>query len=256
MGRISVAVVLLVLATVPLMAQSESQQPKAKDVETTVDSTVQIHRGTQKMQDDWAQEKAELVARYKTAKANVQYLSERRAIQEKESAALDAGIAELERRLEESRRLEHSLQDTLITVLDRLEEWVARDLPFAMREREARVASLREMVVRPDVEGSEKLRRILEALEIETGYGLSVEVDQQRIEVGGEELFVDVLRLGRISLYWRTPDGSRIGEYDQGTGKWVELPSKYNRSIQYTMEMASRIRPVEVINLPLGRIQP
>jgi hypothetical protein len=256
MGRLSVTVLLLTLVTVPLLAQSESQQTKAKAVETTVDSTVQIHRETQKLQDEWAKDKAELIARYRTAKATVEYLSERKAIQEEESAALDQGIAELERRLEESRRLEHSLQDTLITVLDRLEDWVEQDLPFLVTERETRIASLREMVVRPDVEGSEKLRRILEALEVEAGYGVTVEVNQQRIDVGGEELFVDVLRLGRISLFWRTPDGGRVGEFDHGSGEWVELPSKYNRSIEYAMEMATRMRPVEVIDLPLGRIQP
>ncbi|MEJ2721215.1 MAG: DUF3450 domain-containing protein [bacterium] len=169
---------------------------------------------------------------------------------------LDAGIAELERRLEESRRLEHSLQDTLIVVLDRLQDWVGRDLPFLVEERAARIAGLREMIVRPDVEGSEKLRRVLEALQVEAGYGATVEVNQQRITVSNEELFVDVLRLGRVSLFWRTPDGSKVGEFDRASGRWAELPSKYGRSIQYTMEMATRMRPVEVIDLPLGRIQP
>jgi hypothetical protein len=81
-------------------------------------------------------------------------------------------------------------------------------------------------------------------------------VVQERIHVGGDSLFVDVLRLGRVSVFWRTPDGDKVGEFDRATWSWVELPGKYIRTISDAMDMAARIRPVEVISLPLGRIQP
>jgi hypothetical protein len=141
-----------------------------------------------------------------------------------------------------------------MVVFEDLEDWVGRDLPFLLDERNHRLDLLRSELVRPDVTGAEKLRRILEALQIEAGYGNTVEVDQQKIVVSGEEIFVDMLRLGRVSVFWRTPDGKRVGEWDRGTAHWVELPGKYRRSIGYAMEMASRTRPIELISLPLGRI--
>jgi DNA repair exonuclease SbcCD ATPase subunit len=251
MGRIGFAAVLLTLAAAPLFAQSES-----KELEKNVDEAIEIRQETQKQQDAWEAEKAQLVARYRTAKANIEYLGEKKAVEEKKLTALEASIAELERRLRESVRLQTSLQDTLGAILTELEKGVQRDLPFLLEERTARVASLREELVRPDIEGSEKLRRILEALQIEAGYGSTVEVDQERIEVEREPIFVDRLRVGRVSLFWRTPDGERVGEFDRASGRWVELPGKYNRGIGSAMEMASRIRPVEVLALPLGRIQP
>ena len=46
-----------------------------------------------------------------------------------------------------------------------------------------------------------------------TAHGGTVEVNQDHITVGpvetGEELFVDILRLGRISVFWRTLVGWR-----------------------------------------------
>jgi hypothetical protein len=133
---------------------------------------------------------------------------------------------------------------------------VEQDLPFLREERQSRLAYLREEIVNPGTIGAEKLRRLLEALMIEMNYGSTVEVTQEQIEIGGETLFVDVLRLGRISLFWRTTDGERAGEFDRAGNRWVEFPSKYNRAIGEAMEMATRVRPVEMTSLPLGRIRP
>ena len=248
MGRVFVAAMLAVFLTVPLLAQEGS------DLQKKVGETVDIHQETQKEQDTWESEKAELIVRYKTAKANVEYLTGRKAVESKTLGALEASIAELERRLEESSRLQSSLQDTLNAILNRLDGWVESDLPFLIEERRSRISYLKEELVKPDVDGSEKMRRILEALQVEAGYGGTVEVDQQEIDINGEKLFVDVLRVGRISLFWRTPDGRRVGEFDRATAQWVELPGKFNRNIGSSMEMATRMRPVEVLSLPLGRI--
>lgn len=251
MGRLGLAAVLMVFAAAPLFAQSES-----KELEKKVDEAIEIRQATQQQKDAWEAEKAELVARYRTAKANIDYLKERKTAEEKKAAAVEANIAELERRLRESVRLQTSLQDTLGAILARLDDRVQRDLPFLIRERTARIAVLKDELVRPDVEGSEKLRRVLEALQVEAGYGSTVDVGQQEIDVGADRVFVDVLRVGRVSLFWRTPDGKRVGEFDRAKSQWVELPRKYIRSVGSAMEMASRMRPVEVLALPLGRIQP
>jgi hypothetical protein len=231
-------------------------QADSDDLGQTVDGTIEIEQGTQGKQDAWADEKAELQARYRTAKANVGYLTERRNGEAEKAAALQERVAELQRRLEESKRLQESLEDTLSSILQRLEDWIDRDLPFLPAERSARLDLLREELARPDISGADKLRRLLEALQIEAAYGGTVEVYQDQIKLGAEELFVDILRLGRISVFWRTPDGERVGEFDRAQREWMELPGKYRRAIGVALDMAARIRPVELIGLPLGRIQP
>jgi hypothetical protein len=245
------AVVLTVFTALSVSAQDGG------DLEKKVTGTVDIEKGTQQKRDDWAAEQAELTQRYRAATANVEYLLDRKAVEEKRLSALQDAIADLQRRLDESDRLNSSLQDTLSAIVGDLEAWIHRDLPFLLEEREARVADLQGEIARPDVTGAEKLRRVLEALMIEAQYGGTVEVNQESIMLGEEKLFVDILRIGRISAFWRTADGRRSGEFDQASNRWVEFDNgKYNRNIGLAMEMANRMRPVELISLPLGRIVP
>ena len=72
----------------------------------------------------------------------------------------------------------------------------------------------------------------------------------------GEPVFANVFRLGRMSIFWKTPDGTRVGEYDRVNDRWVELPRSYARRISAAVEMADRQRPIELIQLPVGRISP
>lgn len=249
----------ILLAVTGALAVASAVTPRAQETQKlgeTVDKTVGTQQETQKKQDGWAAEQAALLNRYRTAKANVEYLEKREAYEESEVSALEANIAELERRLVESKRLNESLQDTLNAVVGRLQTFVASDIPFLVEERSARVTSLKEEIAKPDVTGAEKLRRVLEALQVEANYGNTVEVYQEEVTVGGETIFADMLRIGRVSVYWRTPDGKRVGEYDRATGTWVELDEKYARPINMTVDMATRIRPTEIVNLPIGRIQP
>jgi len=249
MSRAVVTALVLMLAAVPLLAQDS-----AKDVEKTVDETVGTYQQTQAAKSEWAREEDALTARYRAARANVEYLDAQRGIRQARVDALNERIAEFERRLTEATRLKDSIQDTLDMVLLQLEDWVESDLPFLAEERARRVASLKEEMARPDATSAEKLRRLLEGLQVEAGYGASVEVTESRIEIGGEELYVDVLRLGRLALFWKTPDGKRVGEYDRASGGWRELDGKHRRNITTAMEMATRMRPIELIALPLGRI--
>ncbi len=229
-------------------------QAQAPDVRGTVDGTLGIQQQTQVRKDEWAQQAGTLQSRYRTAKADVAYLEARRDHQTGQVQALEARIAEFERRLGEAVRLRDGIGDTLSVILDRLEAHVAQDLPFLPEERAHRLASLAAELALPDVTAAEKLRRLLEALQVEAGYGGTVELNQQEIALDGSPLSVDVLRIGRLSLFWRTPDGKRAGEYDRASASWRELPRKHARVIGEAMDMASRIRPTELIALPLGRI--
>ena len=255
MKRTSKQVALATAFAIVLTAAAARAQD-ANQLSDTVKKTVQTHQETQKKQEEWANEQAELTARLRAARAQVDFFTERKALEEKEVGALDKGIAELERRMVESVRLNDSLVDTLNAVVERLNTFVEGDLPFLMVERRARIAGVKDALARPDFTGAEKLRRVLEALQVEANYGNLAEVYQEKITVNDEEIFADMVRIGRISVYWLTPDGKRVGEYDPAQGKWVELEHKYVQPITVAREMALRLRSVEVVSLPLGRIQP
>jgi len=240
----------LVLAAAPVLAQT------AEDLSGTVDETIDTERTTQELKDEWATEKTELENRYRVAKSNVEWLQQRIAVESQRAAGLDDRVAELERRLDESGRLQAVIQDSMVAVLHRLEKVVAADLPFLPEEREQRLQFLRTELAKPEVTSAEKLRRLLEAMLVEAQYGETVEVTQERIAIGGQEKFVDMLRLGRLAMFWRTPDGTQIGTWDPVSRDYVLLPGKYSRTLQKAMEMATRMRPVQLLSLPLGRIEP
>lgn len=241
---------LVLCATAPVLAQT------AEDLSGKVDETIATEAQTQDLKDAWATEKGTLEDRHRIAKGNVAWLRERIAVENQRAAALDQNVGELERRLTESTRLQAVIGDSLLAVLNRLENVVATDLPFLAAERQQRLASLRSELARPEVESAEKLRRLLEGLLVEAQYGETVEVTQERITVDGVETFVDLMRLGRLTMFWRTPDGAQVGTWDPVSKSFVTLPGRYSRTLQKSMEMASRMRPVQLLSLPLGRIAP
>lgn len=238
------------------LAQPAAAQPPATpdSLAATVGRTIESAKKTQAELDGWSQERKDLERRYRAAKAAADWYGDQVAREDEKQAALDASIAELERRMVESTRLQAVIQDTLNVVLGRLENAVAGDLPFLAAERQDRLQNLRLTMAQPDVEPAEKLRHLLEALLIEAQYGNSVEVEPQTIQVAGKETHADILRIGRLALFWRSPDGKRVGTWDPATNAWVELPGRHNRVIARAMEMAARTRPIDLVSLPLGRI--
>ena len=242
---------LVLFGVVPVLGEPPSEQVKG-----TVTGTVDIRQETQEKEDRWAVEKARLEARYRSSKAHIESLEENTSLWGKKVEILQEQVDELNRRIEESERLEANLHEVLEVVMNRLEEWVEKDLPFLPEERAQRLALLRETLAETDTSGAEKLRLLLEALLVECEYGNTVEVYEQRIEVDGETVFANIFRLGSLSVFWQTPDGERVGEYDRVSNRWVGLPQTYVRSISAAVEMAEKRRPIELVQLPVGRISP
>lgn len=244
-----VAVVLVVLVAVISTAQDPVDQ-----ITRVADQSQDTRRATQQELDDWAAERASLRSRWDAAAAQVAYLEERAQLERDRLVALQDAGDELARRLEESQRLEASLEDTLLSILGRLDRAVDRDLPFLDDERSDRLTSVRRSLGDPAASPADKLRRVLEALLIEARYGGALEVYQDRIAVGGEELLCDLLMVGRLGFFWLTPDESRGGAWNPATGAFDELDGAELDAIRRAVLMATRRLPVGVQPLPLGKV--
>jgi hypothetical protein len=120
------------------------------------------------------------------------------------------------------------------------------------------MADIKTVLAQPDTSIAERSRRVMEAIKVETEYGQTIEVYQDTIGIGGPDedqpIMADILRVGRLGLFWRTPDGNTVGEWDRVAGQWTPLPKKYRRAINDAMEMALKRRTIDMVNLPLGRI--
>lgn len=252
--------ILVMPAVIPAVLTGEEPDPAAEQAadqtRQDVDASLSADRQAQQETQAWAAERTTLEARARQLDGEVAHLERRLSRETTTVEALEAKVVEFERRLVESARLTESLEDTLSVLVERLDMAVAGDLPFLPAEREARLAALHRELGDPDSAAAEKLRRVLEAYQVEAGYGGTVELVTGAVDVGGEEVRADILRLGRLALFWSTPDRSRVGAWAPEDQAWVELPGGDHRAVLQAMDMAARTRPVAVIGLPLGRIEP
>ncbi len=227
---------------------------EANQIQKRVVQAIEIGQQTQKKEDEWAGKKAELMARYRSLKANQDYLEKLKLKTERALSSQKARLAEFERKIKESARIRKELQSYLESAVAQLEEFIKKDLLFLSKERSARLASIKETLARPDKPAAEKYRRLMEVLQVETEYGRTVEVYQDTIDLNGQSVLMDILRLGRLSLFCQTPDGRMVGHYDRAAGRWVSLSSGYRREINNAVDMARRQRTIDLVRLPIGRI--
>ena len=253
MNRRIVFTLLFLLSFVAVSADAEIGPA---GLQKKVESTIDLRQMTQKKEDAWARKKSELTACYRSLKTNQEHLKKIKHKTENVLAAQSARVKELERRIKESARIREELQSCLESVATQLEEFIKKELPFLSKERGDRIDSIKETLARPDKAAAEKYRRVMEALQVETEYGRSVEVYQDTIDLNGQSTLVDILRLGRLSIFCRTLDGKVVGHYDRAAKAWAILPSKYHRDIGKAIEMARRERTIDLVKLPMGRIIP
>jgi hypothetical protein len=106
------------------------------------------------------------------------------------------------------------------------------------------------MMPRADVTISEKYRRILEAYQIELEYGRTLEAYQGRLGMGADARTVEFVRLGRVSLMYRTIDGSETGYYDAAKKTWV-ADASYKHAVETAIRVAKRDGAAELLTVPV-----
>lgn len=167
-------------------------------------------------------------------------------------------VADQQRQIDRIQRqidgLEKTNQGTvplMFRMIDSLEQFVKADIPLRTDRRLERVERLRELMSRSDVQRSEQFRQILEAYEIEMGYGTELAAFQGTLALGGNDITVDFVHLGRLALMAVALDNSAAWVYNKGTGSWESLAASYIPSIGNFIKMARREATLEMDRVPL-----
>ena len=163
----------------------------------------------------------------------------------------EAEVASLERQLGEIEDTNRGVVPLLLRMIDTLDRFVELDVPFLPDERRTRVAHLRELMDRADVTTSEKYRRVMEAYQIETEYGRTIEAYRAPLATADGERSVDFLRLGRVALMYQSLDGKEIGIWNAANGAWEPLPAEYRRPITTGLRIARKQAAPDLIKLPI-----
>jgi len=135
-------------------------------------------------------------------------------------------------------------------MIDGLDQSVKLDIPFLMVERTERVTNLKNIMERSDVSVAEKFRKVMEAYQIENEFGWTSEHFSQSLTIDGVTRSFNMLRIGRIGLYFQSDDAKVTGRWDNEARQWVMDDSARNE-IRKGLRMARQLIAPELISIPV-----
>ena len=164
-------------------------------------------------------------------------------------------IADINDQLDSLDSINIDILPLLKRMVDSLNKFISLDIPFLIDERRSRLNDLDKLIIRADVTTAEKFRNIFEAYQLEANFGKTIESYQGFLNIEGNERAVDYFRLGRLGLYYRTPNGRETGFWNTNTQKWVHKGSSLDDEIKAALDIANRQAPPNFINLPVKPVE-
>jgi hypothetical protein len=140
----------------------------------------------------------------------------------------------------------------MMRMIDGLDQSVKVDVPFLMDERTGRINGLKDIMARSDVSVAEKFRKVMEAYQIENDYGSTIEDYKQSLtlEDEGTRAF-NMLRIGRIGLYFQSDDTKITGRWDNSARAWV-IDNSARNEVRKGLRVARQLVAPELIIIPVS----
>jgi hypothetical protein len=189
-------------------------------------------------------------SRYARAVADSESLERYNRLLEELVRSQEAEVASIERQLVDLETTNREVQPLMAQMVITLDRFIQLDVPFLLEERTAVVDNLKRTMDRADVSTSEKYRLILEAYQTELEYGRTLETYEGRLGTGAAARTVEFARLGRVTLLYRTLDGSETGYWDAQKKDWVIDPS-LRGAIETAIKVAKGDGPPELLTVPV-----
>jgi hypothetical protein len=164
-------------------------------------------------------------------------------------------IAEIEEAMTQVTVIQRQITPLMIKMLNGLENFVSLDVPFLADERQNRLDMLRSNLDKSNQTVAENFRQVLEAYKIENEYGRKIEAYDASIDFNGDgqERKVDIFRVGRIALLYKTEDGKEVGRWNNETRSWEELKSgSWSTNINTGIRIARNQAVKDILQLPIS----
>jgi len=136
-----------------------------------------------------------------------------------------------------------------------LRDLIELDIPFLLDERMLRLEELESILYQANFSTAEKFRKIYEAYQIENEYGRTIEAYSGNININGVNLAAQFFRLGRLNLFYMTPDQDETGYWNKDTNSWLHLGGKYSDEIDSALKVAYKQAPPDFITLPVQGVK-
>lgn len=213
---------------------------------------ISMETNTQKRSGEYDYSDADTLGQMRNLKYRVAWLKYRIEEYKVFVDNVKESIINLQFKKTEISKLSEQLEPYLADVVERMREFIEKDLSFLPEERQKRLVTLEQSINSYDVAMSEKLRQVFaEGLQIEAEYGRTVKATDETLNLNGKDTQVVIFRLGRVGMYYISLDGQETGRWNQETMQWEKLPKKMNRNIRRAADIAAGKQIVEIIDLPL-----
>lgn len=248
--RISFASLAGILASALLFSSAY-----AADVDTLIDasrSKLKVAQASQERIDQLSEERRALYNEYKAVIKEIDGLKIYNKQLSKQILNQRTEMERIKTTIENVAVTQRQIVPLMLRMIEGLKQFVALDMPFLKDERESRLARLDQLMDDSNVSISEKFRAVIQAYQIENEYGNTIEAYTGIRNIDGVDLKVNILRVGRISLAYQTPDGKYTGYWDKNAGDWAETTSSADRSnISQAIKIAHKQTAPDLIILPV-----
>ncbi|MDT8437727.1 MAG: DUF3450 domain-containing protein [Wenzhouxiangellaceae bacterium] len=227
----------------------------AQDISSALNNSRQAAENTRQSQetiDQLDSRTQELIGDYRANLKQLEQLNRYNASQERQVAAQRQEIASLTDDINNIASLQRAVQPLMEDMVAALERLVDADVPFLVDERRERVERLKALMDDPTRSPAQRYRLIVEAYQIEAEYGRTIEAYRADIETDGRVYEdVDLLRIGRLELVFRTDDDQVLKRFDTSSGGWVDLDPSYLKDIKIAMRIAREQIPPDLMFIPV-----
>ena len=214
---------------------------------TTVDG-----RKSQMKIDSLTDDTRDLLSQYKQVMKIVDGLRVYNQQQERLIRNQNEEMGKLNQSIDNVSLVERQITPLIERMIVNLEKFIELDQPFLISERRERIAFLKDTLNRADVAVSEKFSQVMQAYQVENTYGSTIDVYTDVIEIEGVERQVDILKWGRVSLSFQTPDAAVAGTWDRDQKQWVVLGDEFNAGIRDGLRIARKTQTANIVKLPVA----
>jgi len=223
-------------------------------LQTAVEETLETHAQAKKSQqkvDEYADDTKDMLHEYQATLRKIDNLKTYNDQLERLTAKQLETAESLSDQINSIAETQQNIIPLLLRMIETLEEFILIDAPFLQEERLARIDLIKGMMDRPDVSLPDKYRRIMEAYQIEMEYGRTIDTITETIKINNASSTVEILRIGRLSIFYQTLDGKESGYWNKQNNVWETLTDDYNRSIAQGIQIAKKQAPPDLIKLPV-----
>jgi len=161
-------------------------------------------------------------------------------------------VLSLQKQIDSIDEFKQGVVPLMYKMIDTLETFVNLDVPMNIDRRMERIANLRTVMNDSNVTTSEQFRLVLEAYEIEAGYGTVFDAYQGEIDLGGgRTLTADFVHMGRVAFVAQSLDAKHSWLWNNEARAWEELSDDYLKPITDAVRMARKQLPMNLTKLPV-----